>query len=131
MYSGNTQHSDDGNARCPRHCPWHCNVQKRPHQPPLVALAFIGPHILSATNGGGPAFAHFAKSISYVAPPEDAAIVAVVVVVVVVANAVIESPIIVVLLCVVPSSTLSFPTALPTPSSSFPPLQHRPLLGGI
>jgi hypothetical protein len=106
------------------------------------------------TNDDGPAyFAHFAKSISHVAPPEDAAIVPVVVVAVVVvdvvaiviiavtvivivavvvvaiADAVIEFPIVVVLIVLLraaPSLTLSFPPVPPLPLSSFPSWRHRP-----
>jgi hypothetical protein len=107
-----------------------------------------------ATDDDGPAFfAHFAQSVSHVAPPEDAAIVAVVVIAVVVvdvvavvvfavtvvavvavvvvaiADAVIEFPIVivlVVLLRAVPSLTSSFPPAPPSPSLSFPTRRHRP-----
>jgi hypothetical protein len=124
------------------------------YNPPPVALAVVGPRVLSATDDDGPAFfAHFAKSVSHVAPPEDAAIVAVVVVAVVVvnviavvvvtaivvavvavvvvaiANAVIEFPIIVVLIVLLhtaPSLMSLFPPVPPLPSSSFPSRQHCP-----
>jgi hypothetical protein len=107
-----------------------------------------------ATNNNGPAFfAHFAESVSHVAPPEDAAIVAVVVVAVVVidviavvvvavivvalvavivvaiADAVIEFPIVVILVVLLraaPSLTSLFPPTAPLPSSSFPSQQHHP-----
>jgi hypothetical protein len=106
------------------------------------------------TDDDGPAFfAHFAESVSHVAPPEDAAIVAVVVIAVVVVNviaviivtvigialvavfvvaipdAVIEFPIVVVfvvLLRMAPSLTPSFPPAPPLPSLSFPSRRHCP-----
>jgi hypothetical protein len=128
-------------------------LEVAPTTPP-VALAIVGPRILSATNDNGPAFfAHFAKSISHVAPTEGAAIVTVVVVAVVVVdvvtvvviavivvtivavfavaidNAVIEFPIIVVLVVLfraAPSLTSSFPPVPPSPSSSFPSWRHHP-----
>ncbi len=94
-----------------------------------VTLAFIGPCILLATNGNGPAFAHFAKSVSHVAPPEDPVIIAIVVVIVAITNAVIESPV-VVLLHVAPLSTSLFFTAHPhhrhcSPPGGIAPLQEE------
>jgi hypothetical protein len=103
--------------------------------PPPVALAVVGPRVLLVTNDNGPAFAHFPKSVSHVAPLEDTAVVtivaivaivaviAVVVVVVAVTDAVIESPVVivlVVLLCATPS-TLSL-VAPPSLSSRRCPL---------
>jgi hypothetical protein len=99
--------------------------------PPSVTLAVVSPRVLSATNNFGPAFAHFPKSVSYVAPLEDAAVIAIVaiiavvavvaiviVVVMAVADAVIESPVVVVLVVLLRATPSSMPSLGAPPSLS-------------
>jgi hypothetical protein len=97
--------------------------------PPPIALAVVSPRVLLATDDDGPAFAHFPKSISHVAPLEDAAVVAIVAivavvavvfVVVAVADAVIESPVIVILVVLLRATPLLTPSLVAPPSLSLP-----------
>ena len=149
------QHTTRRRWQCPLYPPLPMALQcleAAPTTPPCGPCRCWSPRPLG--NNNGPAFfAHFAKSVSHVAPPEDAAIVAVVVVAVVVidvvaivivaviviavvavvavaiADAVIEFPIVivlVVLLCTAPSLKSSNPPALPSPLLSFPSRWHHP-----
>ena len=45
---------------------------------PPVALAVLSPRVLLVTDDDGPAFAHFPKSVSHLAPLEDAAVIAII-----------------------------------------------------